>query len=114
MLALTEDAVIRCAHGGTVNVTHSQSWVTVANRALLAESDPLGRSISACPMATPAAPPCRRTVSVDEGATYSALVRINKKRVCLDTTTGTTDWGLLGVVPYAVAKPGQGLVHIGA
>jgi hypothetical protein len=92
----------------------SQSWVTVAGRALLVEDDPLHRSISACPMATPAAPPCRNTVSVNEGASYSAFVRIDTRRVCLDTTTGTTDWGYLAITPYAVADAGQGVVQLGA
>jgi hypothetical protein len=114
MLALTEDATLKCAHGGTVNVKQTQPWVTVSGRALLVEPDPLHRSISACPQMTPATPPCRNTVSVNDGATYSAIVRIDGKRVCLDTATGTTDWGLLGVIPYAVTDAAQSLVQLGA
>ena len=113
MLALTEDATLKCAHGGTVKMKNSQAWVTVAGRAVLIEPDPLHRPISACPQATPATPPCRHTVSVNEGASYSTFVRIDEKRVCLDTATGTTDWGFLAVIPYAVTDPGQSLVQLG-
>ncbi len=113
MLLITEDAVLKCAHGGTVKVVHRQDWVTVEKRAILIEGDPLGRSISACPMATPTTPPCSKTVSVDSGASYSAFVTVDALRVCLDTVTGTTDWSKLGTVPFGLTSPGQSLVTIG-
>ncbi len=113
MLLITEDAVLKCAHGGTVNLKPIQHWVTVEKRVILVEGDPLDRSISACPMATPLTPPCHKTVSVDSTASYSAFVTVNGLRVCRDTATGTTDWSKLGTIPYSVTKPGQSLVTIG-
>lgn len=113
MQAITEDAVLKCAHGGVVRIEPQQRWVTIEGRAILVEGDPLDRAISACPQATPVNPPCRRTISVDEGKSYSSLVRIGKKRVCMDTATGTTNWSMLSIIPYSVLRPGQQLVTLG-
>jgi hypothetical protein len=92
----------------------SQSWVTVVGRPILVEPDPLHRPIAACPQSLAGAPPCRNTISVNEAASYSALVRIDNRRVCLNTTTGTTDWGALTSTPYTVSDAGQALVQLGA
>jgi hypothetical protein len=113
MLVLTEDAVLKCAHGGVVRLDPQQHWLTIEGRVVLVEGDPLGRPIAACPHATPLTPPCARTVSVDKDASYSAWVSIDGLRVCLDTTTGATDWSRLGTIPYSVNSPGQELVTIG-
>jgi hypothetical protein len=114
MRLLTMDAVLKCAHGGVVGLKPRQEWVTIAKRAVLVESDPLNRPISACPQMTPTTPPCRHTVSVDEQASYSAFVRIGGWRICLDRTTGRTDWSKLGVIPFSVSSPGQEFVQSGA
>jgi hypothetical protein len=110
MRLLTEDAVLKCGHGGVVRLAPRQHWVTVAGRVLLVESDPLGRPIVACPQMTPTTPPCLVTTSVDE-ASYSAFVRIDGRRVCLDRTTGRTDWAKLGTVSYSVMAAGQPFVE---
>jgi hypothetical protein len=114
MLLITEDATLKCAHGGTVKLEPIQQWVTIEKRVILVEGDPLNRAISACPMATPMTPPCRKTVSVDSAASYSVFVTVDGLRVCLDKATGTTDWAKLGTVPYNVTRPGQNLVTIGS
>ena len=114
MLAITRDAVLKCAHGGVVHFDPQQEWVTIEGRAILVEGDPLGRRIWACPQATPVNPPCRRTISVNEAKSYSAMVRIDGKRICMDTITGTTDWSLLSVIPFTALEAGQQLVSLGA
>ena len=111
MRLLTQDAVLKCGHGGVVRLDPRQHWVTVAHRVLLVEGDPRGRPIVACPQATPLTPPCLVTVSVDECASYSAFMRIDGRRVCLDRTTGRTDWAKLGTVSYSVTVPGQAFVE---
>jgi hypothetical protein len=114
MRLLTRDAVLKCGHGGVVGLDPRQHWVTVAGRALLVESDPLGRRIEHCPQATPTTPPCLHTISVDEGASYSAFIRIDGRRICLDRTTGHTDWAMLTTASYSVTAPGQAFVESGA
>jgi hypothetical protein len=113
VLVLTEDAVLKCAHGGVVKLEPLQRWLTIEGRAVLVEGDPLDRSVSACPHATPVTPPCRKTVSVDKDKSYSALARVGTLRVCMDSATGTTDWSKLGIIPYSVTAPGQQFVAVG-
>lgn len=113
MLLLTRDAVLKCAHGGVVGIAPFQTWVVIREVPVLVEPDPLSRPIAACPQMTPTTPPCLVTVSVDEGASYSAFVTIDGHRVCMDTATGRTDWAKLSTVPYSVTSPGQDFVSVG-
>jgi hypothetical protein len=109
MKVLTEDAVLVCNHElGKVNISASQSLVTVAGRKMLVESDPEAKSISACPNIGPTIKPCTNTLKVEAG--YSSLVRVDGRRICLDTVTGLTDGTPPGVVKYHVVRPGQDLV----
>src|SRR5215204_1187548 len=112
MKVLTEDAVVVCNHElGKVNNPPSQALVTIGQRKMLVETDPEGKSIAACPNVGPTIKPCTTTLKVDEG--YSAFVRIDGRRICLDTVTGYTDGTPPGVVKYYVVRPGQGLVDAG-
>lgn len=112
MLVLTKDALLLCSHGGVVATKARQDWVTIEAVPVLVDDDPLGRTISACPMLTPTTPPCRHATSVDDGS-YSAFVAIDGRRLCLDTTAGGTDWSQGATGRYGVAKPGQDLVTCG-
>jgi hypothetical protein len=108
MRLLTEDAVVVCRHEmGKVSIEPSQSLVTIEQRVVLVDADPEGRSISGCPLVFPFKP-CLRTLAVREG--YSPLLRIEGRRVCLDTVTGLTDGTPPGTVMYKVNVPGQDLV----
>jgi hypothetical protein len=108
MQLLTEDAVIVCRHEmGKVSIEKSQSLVTIEQRALLVETDPEGRSISGCPLVFPFKP-CLRTLTAREG--YSSLLRIDGRRVCLDSLLGLTDGTPPGTVMYKVNEPGQAFV----
>lgn len=113
MFVLTRAAVLKCAHGGVVENVASQDWVRIADDPLLVEDDPRGRSISACPMATITTPPCTATVSVD-GASYSEFLRIDGRRICLDRTSGRTNWSQLGITPFSVTAVAQRFVQSGA
>jgi hypothetical protein len=108
---LVDQAVLRCAHGGRVRITASQTLVRIGGSPALVERDLLGCPIVACPHATPTTPPCSRTVGVDEAPSYSGFVRIDGRRLCKATASGTTDWSRLGIVAFGVARPGQTLVR---
>ena len=110
MFFLTEDAIIVCKHElGHAEKLPSQDWVTVEERRVLVEIDPEGRSITGCPNYGPGIRPCLTALKVKEG--YSDLIRIDGKRVCLDTVTGLTDGTPPGIVKYKVNDPGQPFVE---
>jgi hypothetical protein len=109
MLVLTEDALLVCAHVlGEVGLAPQQSWVTVNGRRALVETDPENRPISRCPMIGVTIKPCQLTLRVEQG--YSDFIRIDGKRLCLDTVRGKTDGTPPGVVQYFVRAPGQDFV----
>jgi hypothetical protein len=60
-------------------------------------------------MVGPAIKPCTTTLPVRVG--YSDLLRIEGRRVCLDTVTGLTDGSPPGTVNYSVRAAGQALVR---
>jgi hypothetical protein len=106
---LTEDAALACRHQlGRVSIQGRQDLVTIGRRRVLVESDPEGRPISGCPMIGATIKPCTRTLTVTVG--YSDLLRIEGRRVCLDTVTGLTDGTPPGTVEYDVRDAGQGFV----
>lgn len=109
MRLLTEDAVLVCAHElGIVGILATQDLVTISQRSVLVETDPEQRPIVGCPNTGPAIKPCTNTLAVRGG--YSDLLRIDGRRVCLDTVTGLTDGTPPGTVRYKVRSPGQDLV----
>ena len=113
MRPLTESAILCCDHqAGLVAIVPGQSLVRIAGLRVLVESDPQGKGIAGCPNAGPTIKPCTTTTSVTAG--YSALVRVNGRRLCLDTITGLTDGTPPGAVKYAVRVPGQALVECAA
>lgn len=109
MRVLTEDAVLICAHEqGLVGIVATQTLVRVNGRRVLVATDPEARPIVGCPMYGPAVKPCTQTLPVQSG--YSDLVRIGRRRVCLDTVTGLTDGTPPGTVEYRVRSAGQALL----
>ena len=113
MLFLTEDAVLVCKHElGNVQNKPTQDVVTVMGRRVLVEIDPEGRPIVGCPMYGVTIKPCTTTLKVKEG--YSDLLRVEGRRVCLDTVTGLTDGTPPGTVLYKVRSAGQDFVSEGA
>ena len=108
MLVLTEDAGLYCKHGpGKVSIRATQSLVMIEERKVLVEIDPEGRRISGCPSTVPFKP-CLTTLVVQEG--YSEFIRVQGRRLCLDTVTGYTDGTPPGVVKYEVRDAGQKFV----
>jgi hypothetical protein len=108
MLVLTEDAGLYCKHGpGKVSIAATQELVSIGGRKVLVEIDPEGRSISGCPSVVPFKP-CLVTLVVDKG--YSEFIRVDNRRLCLDTVTGFTDGTPPGVVKYEVRYAGQEFV----
>jgi hypothetical protein len=106
---LTEDAALVCAHElGRVINQPTQDLVTIGHRRVLVENDPEGRTIVACPNVGATIKPCQHTLQVQQG--YSDFIRIDKRRVCLDTVTGLTDGTPPGTIKYKVNNPGQDLV----
>jgi hypothetical protein len=107
MLALTEDAGLFCKHGGKVSIKATQEFVMIDGRKVLVETDPQGRPISPCPNTVPFKP-CLTTLVVDKG--YSEFIRVENRRLCLDTVTGFTDGTPPGVAKYEVRYAGQEFV----
>ena len=109
MRFITEDAKLVCAHelGKVVNQP-SQDLVTIQHRRVLVENDPEGRTIQSCPNIGATIKPCQLTLIVQVG--YSDFMRVDGKRVCMDTVTGLTDGTPPGTIKYKVNDPGQDLV----
>ena len=102
-------AILHCAHqSGLVALGARQQFVRIDGAPVLVEADPEQRPIAGCPNTGPAIKPCTSTLKVTDG--YSSLVRIGKRRVCLDTVTGLTDGTPPGTVQYKVRHPGQNYV----
>ncbi len=109
MFWLTEDAILTCKHEvGIVGIVGTQSLVTISGRKALVEKDPEGRPIATCPNVGATIKPCLLTLPVQTG--YCDWIRVDGKRVCLDTVTGLTDGTPPGVVKYQVRSAGQTLV----
>ena len=109
MRLLTQDAILVCKHElGIVGITPSQKLFTINGRKVLVEQDPQGKKIVGCPMYGPAVKPCSSTLAVQTG--YSAWLRVEGRRICLDTVTGLTDGSPPGTVKYKVRRAGQDFV----
>lgn len=107
---LTEDAKLVCAHElGTVSIVPSQDLVTINSRKVLVEPDPAGKPITGCPHVGTGIKPCTSTLAVQTG--YSDLIRVQNRRVCLDTIEGLTDGTVPGTVKYNVSRSGQNLAE---
>ncbi|MGG6295129.1 hypothetical protein ACQ4M4_12115 [Leptolyngbya sp. AN02str] len=110
MDVLTEDAVMVCDHElGRVKLEPTQTLVTINGRRVLVARNPEQRAIAGCPNVGPTIKPCTTTLAVKQG--YSDLLRIEGKRVCLDTVKGLTDGTPPGAVNYSVRSPGQSWVQ---
>jgi hypothetical protein len=109
MRALTEDAVLVCLHElGRVTNIPTQMLVRIDGRLVLVEKDPEMKSIGGCPNIGMTIKPCQLTLPVQIG--YSALVKIDGRRVCLSSVRGLTDGTPPGTVEYKVRLSGQKLV----
>jgi hypothetical protein len=109
MRFLTEDARLVCVHpGGEVQIHARQSWVTIAQRSVLVATDPEGCDIVKCSNVVTPNVPCTKTLAVQTG--YSTFIRIEGRKVCLDSVTGLTNGTLQGTILYSVARPGQTFV----
>jgi hypothetical protein len=109
MFILTEDAVFGCQHPpGKVDVQPTQKLVTVEGRRVLVEPDPEDRPIHYCPNTGLTIKPCLKSLKVRIG--YSPLLRVEGRRICLDTVRGLTDGTPPDTVDYKVNSPGQELV----
>jgi len=106
---LTDQAVLVCLHElGTITNQPSQSMVRIAGRPVLVDADPERRSISRCPNIGVTIKPCQTALKVTVG--YSTFLRVDGKRIALDTVRGLTDGTPPGVVQYKVRLAGQALV----
>lgn len=109
MLLLNSQAVLNCKHQmGLVGIAPTQRFVTIQSQPVLVATDPEGKPIAGCPNVGATIKPCTSTLKVTEG--YSDLLRIDGRKVCLDTVTGLTDGTPPGTVLYEVRSPGQGFI----
>lgn len=106
---LTEDARLACSHdSGIVDIAPTQSLVRIDDRRVLVDPNPENCSISGCPWVAPGQTACLLTLPVREG--YSPTIRIDGRKVCLDTVVGITNGTPQGTFDYTVRVPGQTLV----
>jgi hypothetical protein len=111
MLWLTEDAVLKCDHGGRVDVTATQDFVRIEGRRVLVRPNPERRPISVCTNDLPSAG-IRRCLRTQEArAGYSTLVTIADSPVCLDSVLGYTDGSPPRTSNYTVKDPAQAFVE---
>ncbi|MFF5174637.1 hypothetical protein ACFY3U_18645 [Micromonospora sp. NPDC000089] len=102
-------SVITCAHDGRVTNQAAQTWLTVGGVPVLADADPEGRSIVACPNYGPTIKPCVKTLKVTVG--YSDWLRVDGRRIVLSNLDGLTDGTPPGLVHHTVRDPAQDLVE---
>ena len=109
MLLLTEDAEIKCKHGGELQLEPAQDLVHINGRRVLIEPDPENREINGCPNTNLTnIRPCKKTEEVRKG--YSAFVRVLGKPVCLDNVEGFTNGTPPRSQEYVVRETGQEFV----
>ena len=107
---LTAKARLVCKHElGVVGLAPAQSLVTIEGVPVLVDHDPEGRPIAGCPNYGPTIKPCTAPLAVQEG--YSDFLRIDGRRISLDTVTGLTDGTPPGTVKYIVRDAGQTFVE---
>jgi hypothetical protein len=107
---LTEDAILTCKHEtGIVHLRAPfQDLVTIEQRRVLIENNPEEKAIQGCPNIGATIKPCTKTLKVETG--YSDFLRIDGRRICLDTITGLTNGTPPGIVKYDVRSSGQDFV----
>ena len=109
-LVLTENSSLACANQGTVQLTATQSKLTVAGAKVLVTGDLAGAPISGCTTPTVSGPlpsaPCLTIASAVGGV--SAKLKVAGKGVMLETVNGQTSGTVAGVVqPWSVRNAGQ-------
>jgi hypothetical protein len=106
---LTEDALLVCGHElGHVRNNPTHDLVKIGGRRVLVDHDPEQRPIHGCPNIGATIKPCMITYKVDVG--YSEFIKVQGRRVCLDTVSGFTDGTPPGTVKYKVRTAGQDIV----
>lgn len=110
MLFLTEDAKLKCTHGGQLKLEPVQDLVHINGRKVLIKPDPENREIDWCTNTNfTNIKPCKKTEEVRTG--YSELLRVGGKPVCLDSVKGFTNGTPPRSIDYVVREPGQDFVN---
>jgi hypothetical protein len=109
-LVLTEKSSLACANQGTVQLTATQSKLTVAGAKVLVTGDLSGAPISGCTTPTVSGPPpsapCLTITSAVGGV--SAKLKVAGKGVLLETVKGQTSGTVAGVFQtWSVQSAGQ-------
>jgi hypothetical protein len=111
--ALTENSKLVCAHQGALQLTASQSKLTVSGAKVLVEGDLPPAAIQNCitPSVPPPAPsvskPCMNVTSSIGGV--AAKMKVQGKGVLLEDITGLTDGIVSNVSPqqWSVQAAGE-------
>ena len=115
-LVLTEKSSLVCANQGAVQLTATQSKLTVAGAKVLVTGDLSGKPISRCMTVTnntTGTVQCMTIVSAVGGV--SAKLKVAGKGVLLNTITGTTDGivpPLPGIQTWSVQNAGQSKLKV--
>ena len=111
-LILTEKSVIKCNHGGRVNMPASQRFVKIANEAVLTSPDPKAKPISQCPLISSNMVPCTSTAVTAPLAGLSSFVTINGKSIVNDLLDGMTNGTPPGTVHFQCVSVLQTFVFV--
>jgi hypothetical protein len=104
MNVLTTAATLVCAHGGTLQVSASQSELTVDGKPALLAPDILAATIAGCKTpATSSSKPCLKVTSMVAGPAAKLFVG---GPVVLDNANGITD-GVPQPATWSVQSAGQ-------
>lgn len=110
IFVLTEKSVINCKHGGRVNVTAAQRFVTIAGEAVLSFPDPTPKPISGCPNISSSSKPCTSTTSTLKG--FSSFVTMNGRNIVNADLDGLTDGTPPAAVHYSMTSALQTFVYV--
>jgi hypothetical protein len=107
---LTENSDLRCAHLAPVKLKATQHWVRIEGEKVLVRPNTVKRPIVGCTQATVTNKPCTLTVTANQSASFSSLVKIDGHGVCLASATGKTNWSNLVQTDYSVRSAAQNFV----
>jgi hypothetical protein len=108
---LTGASSLRCIHGGTVTMTPSQRFLTVAGDPALVQADIATAVVAGCPNTNASAgqKPCVKLTTLLAGT--STTLRVAGQPVLLASARGLTDGVPPAPVMWQVATAGQTLLE---
>lgn len=103
MKVLNLAAVLKCSHGGTLQISPQSVKLRVAANEVLMEQHIISALIAGCPQSGSGITPCTAVTQITAG--QATKLTINSQPVLLDTLAGITNGNPPGTL--VVVAPGQ-------